>query len=63
MDIFVQYAVAASKMLLEHAGFEITPENAEKVGIALGVGLGRLNTLKFSTLSLWKAGQTKFHLL
>ena len=59
MDIFVQYAVAASKMLLEHAGFEITPENAEKVGIALGVGLGGLNTLEVFHSKLMESGPNK----
>ena len=59
MDIFVQYAVAASKMLLEHSGLEITPENAEKVGIALGVGLGGLNTLEVFHSKLVESGPNK----
>ena len=59
MDIFVQYAVAASKMLLEHAGLEITSENAEKVGIALGVGLGGLNTLEVFHSKLMESGPNK----
>ncbi len=46
MDRFVQISVAAANTLLKHAKFEITEENAEDVGVLLGVGLGGLKTLE-----------------
>lgn len=59
MDIFTQYAVAASKMLLEHAKFEIIEENAADVGVILGVGLGGLNTLEAFHTKLMESGPNK----
>lgn len=42
MDLFIQFAVAASKMALEDSGLQITDENAERVGVYIGAGLGGL---------------------
>jgi 3-oxoacyl-[acyl-carrier-protein] synthase II len=39
-DLFVHYALAASQMALEHSGLEITDENAERVGVVIGSGIG-----------------------
>lgn len=44
MDLFVQYAVAASKMALEDSGLIITNENAERIGVWIGSGIGGMNT-------------------
>ncbi|MCF8085592.1 MAG: beta-ketoacyl-ACP synthase II [Desulfohalobiaceae bacterium] len=46
MDRFNQYAVAGALMLLEQAGFEITKDMEEEVGIVLGCGLGGLETIE-----------------
>ncbi|MDR3708513.1 MAG: beta-ketoacyl-ACP synthase II [Capsulimonadaceae bacterium] len=46
MDRFAQFAVAASKMALEDAALEITPELAPRVGTHIGSGVGGLNTLE-----------------
>lgn len=59
MDIFTQYAVVASKMLLEHAKFEINDDNAADVGVLLGVGLGGLNTLEVFHTKLMESGPNK----
>lgn len=59
MDIFCQYAVVASKMLMEHARYEITPENAERTGVVLGVGLGGLSTLEVFHTKLVESGPNK----
>jgi len=40
MDRFVQYAVAASKMALADSGLEIGPDNAERIGVLIGSGIG-----------------------
>jgi 3-oxoacyl-[acyl-carrier-protein] synthase II len=46
MDLFVQYAIAATKEALEDAQLAITPENAEQIGVIVGTGLGGLPTLE-----------------
>ena len=43
---FVQLAVAAAKMALENAKFEITPENQNHIGVSIGVGIGALGYLE-----------------
>lgn len=42
LDLFAQYAVAAAKMALDDASLAITSENAERVGVITGCGLGGL---------------------
>jgi 3-oxoacyl-[acyl-carrier-protein] synthase II len=46
MDRFVQFAVAASKQALEDSGLQITPLNAEQVGVLIGTGIGGLKVLE-----------------
>lgn len=43
-DRFVQFALAATKMAMEDAKLEITAENAERVGVYIGSGIGGLAT-------------------
>jgi len=45
-DLFVQYALAASKMALEDAAFSVENGNAERVGVVMGTGFGGLITLE-----------------
>ncbi|MCP3676259.1 MAG: beta-ketoacyl-ACP synthase II [Deltaproteobacteria bacterium] len=46
MDLFIQYAVAAAKMAVEDAGLAITEENAERVGVNIGSGIGGLPAIE-----------------
>lgn len=46
MDRFVQFAVAASLLALEDAGLTVTEQNAERVGVVIGSGIGGLQTLE-----------------
>jgi 3-oxoacyl-[acyl-carrier-protein] synthase II len=46
MDLFVQYAVAAAEMALSDSGFAVTEENAARVGVITGCGLGGLPTIE-----------------
>jgi 3-oxoacyl-[acyl-carrier-protein] synthase II len=52
MDRFVQYAVAAAKQAMQQADLRITPENAERVGVYIGSGIGGIETLceQYNTL-------------
>jgi len=42
MDIFVHYGMAAGIQAFRDAGLEITPENAERIGVNIGSGIGGL---------------------
>jgi 3-oxoacyl-[acyl-carrier-protein] synthase II len=46
MDLFIQYAIAATQEALEDARLAITPENSEQVGVIVGTGLGGLPTIE-----------------
>ena len=46
MDLFIHYAIAATKEALEDAQLAITPENAEQIGVIVGTGLGGLPSLE-----------------
>ena len=46
MDLFIHYAIAATKEALEDAQLGITPENSEQIGVIVGTGLGGLPSLE-----------------
>ncbi len=46
MDLFIQYALAATKEALEDAQLKVTPENSEEIGVIVGTGLGGLPTIE-----------------
>jgi len=46
MDLFIQYALAATKEALEDAQLKIAPENCERIGVIVGTGLGGLPTIE-----------------
>jgi 3-oxoacyl-[acyl-carrier-protein] synthase II len=46
MDLFIQYALAASAMAMEDSGLKVTEENAERVGVLVGSGLGGLPAIE-----------------
>jgi 3-oxoacyl-[acyl-carrier-protein] synthase II len=37
---FIQFAIAATSMALDMSGFKVTPENATRVGVVIGSGIG-----------------------
>src|ERR1700684_2226688 len=46
MDPFIQYAVASAEQAMRQSGFKITEENADNVGVLIGVGIGGLCTIE-----------------
>ena len=46
MDIFIHYAIAATKEALEDAQLAIIPENAGQIGVIVGTGLGGLPSIE-----------------
>ncbi len=59
MDLFIQYGLAASQEALEDSGLEITEENAERVGVLVGSGLGGLPTIEKYHSALLERGYKK----
>jgi 3-oxoacyl-[acyl-carrier-protein] synthase II len=46
MDIFIQFAVAASDFAMSDAGLQVTPENAPRVGVFIASGIGGFTTIE-----------------
>ncbi len=46
MDTFIHYAMVSSQMAIKDSGFQITEENAHRVGVFIGVGLGGLPAIE-----------------
>ncbi|MCK5341277.1 MAG: beta-ketoacyl-[acyl-carrier-protein] synthase II, partial [Desulfobulbaceae bacterium] len=46
LDLFVQYAIAAAEMVFDDSGFAVTEDNASRVGVITGCGLGGLPTIE-----------------
>jgi 3-oxoacyl-[acyl-carrier-protein] synthase II len=59
MDLFIQYAVAAAAMAMDDSGFKIDPQEAEAVGVIIGVGLCGLGTIEETHKALLEGGPRK----
>ncbi|OGW68055.1 MAG: beta-ketoacyl-[acyl-carrier-protein] synthase II [Nitrospirae bacterium RIFCSPLOWO2_02_FULL_62_14] len=46
MDTFIHYAVAAGQMAVDDAGLKVSPEDAERVGVYIGSGIGGLPAIE-----------------
>lgn len=46
MDLFIQYALGATREAVEDARLSITPENCDRIGVIVGTGLGGLPTIE-----------------
>ena len=59
MESFIHYGVAAASMALEDAGLEIGPENAERIGILVGSGIGGVLGIEQTAIKLHEGGIRK----
>ena len=59
MDPFVHYGVAASLMAIRDAGLEIEGEQAERIGVAIGAGIGGLKGIEETTIKYHDGGPRK----
>jgi len=59
MDLFIQYSVAAASMAMEHSGFKIDPQEAENVGVIIGVGLCGIDTIEATERAYLDGGPRK----
>lgn len=59
MDRFTQLAVVAGNMLVEDSKLTIGPDNAHRVGVIMGIGLGGLSTIETFHSKLLEAGPSR----
>jgi 3-oxoacyl-[acyl-carrier-protein] synthase II len=59
MDPFVHYGVAASMRAIQDAGLEIAGHDAERIGVAIGAGIGGLKGIEETTLKYAEGGARK----
>ena len=59
MELFSQYAVAAAKEALEDAGIDMEKEDAFRVGVIVGSGIGSLQTMEASYQRLTQKGPSR----
>lgn len=59
MDPFVHYGVAAALMSIRDAGLEISGEAAERIGVAIGAGIGGLKGIEETSIKYHEGGPRK----
>ena len=59
MDTFIHYGVGAAAMALDDSGLAITDDNAERVGVAIGSGIGGLPFIEKAYESYLNGGPRK----
>jgi len=59
MDLFIQYALAAAEEAMQDSGLQVTEENAERVGVLVGAGLGGLPAIEKYHSAMLKGGYKK----
>ena len=56
MDPFIQYGIAAGLMACDDAKLEVTPENADRMGVMVGSGIGGLGLIEQNINGLAQKG-------
>jgi len=59
MDVFIHYAIAASKFAVADSGLVIGPENATRVGVFIASGIGGFGTIEREHQALLEGGPRK----
>jgi len=59
MDVFIQYAIAASQFAMDDAGMAITKETADRVGVFIASGIGGFTTIEREHKALLEGGPRK----
>jgi 3-oxoacyl-[acyl-carrier-protein] synthase II len=59
MDVFIQYAIAASQFAIDDSGLKVTPENATRVGVFIASGIGGFTTIEREHRALLEGGPRK----
>jgi 3-oxoacyl-[acyl-carrier-protein] synthase II len=56
LDIFIQYAIAASQFAVQDAALKVTPDIADRVGVFIASGIGGFSTIEREHEALLKDG-------
>jgi 3-oxoacyl-[acyl-carrier-protein] synthase II len=59
LDIFIQYALAASQFAVDDAGLKVTADNATRVGVFIASGIGGFSTIEREHTALMEGGPRK----
>ncbi len=59
MDPFIHYGIVASMEAIKDSGLEVTEENAERIGVAVGSGIGGLPGIEKGNEAFLKGGPRK----
>ena len=59
IDVFIQYAIAASQFAMEDSGLGITAANADRVGVFIASGIGGFATIEREHQALLEGGPRK----
>jgi 3-oxoacyl-[acyl-carrier-protein] synthase II len=59
MDIFIHYGLVAAEEALQDSGIEVTDENADRIGVAIGSGIGGLPMIEASHIKMLDGGPRK----
>jgi 3-oxoacyl-[acyl-carrier-protein] synthase II len=59
MGRFIHFAMAASAEAMAHSGLQITPENADNIGVHIGSGIGGFDVIEREHTALMNGGPRK----
>lgn len=59
MDTFIHYGIAAAVEAIKDAGLQVTEQNAERIGVSIGSGIGGLPGIEAGYDSFLKGGPRK----
>lgn len=59
MDTFIQYGLAAGIEAFKDSGIEVTEENAERIGVSIGSGIGGMQFIEDTDLLYHESGPRK----
>lgn len=59
MDVFIHYGLVAAEEALVDSGIEITEANADRIGVAIGSGIGGLPMIEASHVKMLEGGPRK----
>ncbi|BCN93058.1 3-oxoacyl-[acyl-carrier-protein] synthase 2 [Thiomicrorhabdus immobilis] len=59
MDPFIHYGIAAGAQAIQDSGLEITEENATRIGVSIGSGIGGIGSIETQHNAMLKGGPRK----
>jgi len=59
LDTFIHYGIAAATDAIQDSGIVVTPENAERIGVVIGSGIGGLPLIEDTHTAMLEGGPRK----